>query len=220
MGLNRRDWLRMAIAAGLAGEMAETHPAPRLGPAAFTIGHHRTEDHADRTARPADPGGQWLSWPVLSAQRRRVENRRRHCRDRRNTRRSRCDQGAGSGKPVGRWPERLRAIASLPAGAPGEKHGVHTRRSSMACLDACGRATGRRLCELLGGPVRDPVEFAAYLFYRYAADHPVILADPRLVDSAARGDRALDHWGEVRTPEAMAAMAAKFRDRGASGCSS
>src|SRR5262249_23584378 len=31
----------------------------------------------------------------------------------------------------------------------------------LACLDACGRATGRRLCELLGGPVRDPVPFAA-----------------------------------------------------------
>ena len=83
----------------------------------------------------------------------------------------------------------------------------------LACLDACGRATGRRLCELVGGPVRDPVEFAAYLFYRYAADHPVILADPHLVDSRGRGDRALDSWGEVRTPEAMAAMAARFRDR-------
>ena len=43
-------------------------------------------------------------------------------------------------------------------------------------------ATGRRFCELVGGPVRDPVEFAAYLFFRYAADHPVILSDPRLVD--------------------------------------
>ena len=83
----------------------------------------------------------------------------------------------------------------------------------LACLDACGRATGRRLCELVGGPVRDPVEFAAYLFYRYAADHPVILSDPHVVDSRGRGDRALDSWGEVRTPEAMAAMAARFRDR-------
>ena len=56
----------------------------------------------------------------------------------------------------------------------------------LACLDACGRATGRRLCELVGGPVRDPVEFAAYLFYRYAADHPVVLSDPHLVDSRGR----------------------------------
>jgi glucarate dehydratase len=83
----------------------------------------------------------------------------------------------------------------------------------LACLDACGRATGRRLCEMIGGPVRDPVEFAAYLFYRYAADHPVILADPHLADARGRGDRALDAWGEVRSPAAMAAMAARFRDR-------
>jgi glucarate dehydratase len=80
----------------------------------------------------------------------------------------------------------------------------------MACLDASGKATGRRLTELIGGPVRDPVEFAAYLFYRYAADHPTVLADPHLV--GARG-RALDAWGEVRTPGAMAEMADTFRRR-------
>jgi glucarate dehydratase len=83
----------------------------------------------------------------------------------------------------------------------------------MACLDACGKATGRRVCELLGGPARDPVEFAAYLFYRYAADHPVVLADPHLVDSRGKGDRARDDWGEVRSPETMAAMADAWRKR-------
>jgi len=83
----------------------------------------------------------------------------------------------------------------------------------MACLDAVGKATGRRVCELLGGPVRDPVEFAAYLFYRYAADHPVVLADPHLVDSRGTQGRALDAWGEVRTPAAMAAMADAWRKR-------
>jgi glucarate dehydratase len=81
----------------------------------------------------------------------------------------------------------------------------------LACLDACGRATNRRLCELLGGPVRDDVEFAAYLFYRYAADHPRLLADRRMVDRRGRGALALDDWGEVRTPEAMARMAARFQ---------
>jgi len=81
----------------------------------------------------------------------------------------------------------------------------------LACLDACGKATRRRLCELLGGPVREDVEFSAYLFYRYAADHPKLLADPRIVDSRGRGDKALDAWGEVRTPAAMAEMAEKFR---------
>jgi glucarate dehydratase len=83
----------------------------------------------------------------------------------------------------------------------------------LACLDACGRATGRRLCELLGGPVRDEVEFAAYLFYRYAADHPKLLADRRLVDRRGRGKQALDDWGEVRTPEAMVRQAERFRRR-------
>jgi len=81
----------------------------------------------------------------------------------------------------------------------------------LACLDACGRAAGRRLCEMLGGPVREEVEFAAYLFYRYAADHPKLLADPRLVDARGRGEEALDDWGEVRTPEAMAGLAERFR---------
>lgn len=81
----------------------------------------------------------------------------------------------------------------------------------LACLDACGKATGRRLCELLGGPVREEVEFAAYLFYRYAADHPKLLTDSRIADKRGRGDRALDDWGEVRTPEAMVKMVERFR---------
>ena len=84
----------------------------------------------------------------------------------------------------------------------------------MACLDACGKATGRRLCELLGGPVRDPVEFAAYLFYRYPADHPVVMADPRMIASDPRkSGRVLDKWGEVRSPGSMAEMADEFRRR-------
>src|SRR6185503_15515942 len=70
----------------------------------------------------------------------------------------------------------------------------------VACLDAIGKATGLRLCDLLGGPVREDPEFAAYLFFRYAADNPVLLADKRVVDSRGKGDNALDQWGEVRTP--------------------
>ncbi|MDR3634100.1 MAG: enolase C-terminal domain-like protein [Isosphaeraceae bacterium] len=93
-------------------------------------------------------------------------------------------------------------FAASPAGYAGIE---------LACLDACGRATGRRLCELLGGPARDPVEFSAYLFYRYAADHPAVLADERIKDGRGRGAKALDDWGEVRSPETMAAMAERFR---------
>src|SRR5262245_41235721 len=80
----------------------------------------------------------------------------------------------------------------------------------LACLDACGKATGRRLCELLGGPVRDRVEFAAYLFYRFAADHPKLLADPRIADGRGRGEKGLDDWGEVRSPKAMVETTRRF----------
>jgi glucarate dehydratase len=83
----------------------------------------------------------------------------------------------------------------------------------LACLDAAGQAVGKPLCELLGGPVRSEVEFAAYLFYRFAADHKAALTDPRLKDDRGSGSLALDDWGEVRTPAAMADMAAGFRQQ-------
>jgi glucarate dehydratase len=69
------------------------------------------------------------------------------------------------------------------------------------------------LCELWGGPVREDPEFAAYLFFRYAADDPRLLADPRIVDDRGKGEKALDRWGEVRTPEAMAELAWQFHQR-------
>ena len=110
---------------------------------------------------------------------------------------------------VGRDAFAYRGFArELLALSPGCYAGIE-----VACLDAAGKATGRRLCDLLGGPVRPSVEFAAYLFYRYAADHPTLLADPHLVDPRGKGRAALDDWGEVRTPPAMAEMAARFRDR-------
>ncbi len=83
----------------------------------------------------------------------------------------------------------------------------------LACLDVIGRAAGKRLCDLLGGPAREQVEFAGYLFYRYAADHPQVFADKRLIDNRGKGEKALDHWGEVLTPEAMGELAVKFRDK-------
>jgi glucarate dehydratase len=83
----------------------------------------------------------------------------------------------------------------------------------VACLDAIGKATGLRLCELLGGPVREEPEFATYLFFRYATDNPLLLADKRIVDNRGRGDKALDQWGEVRTPEAMADLAWKLHQK-------
>jgi glucarate dehydratase len=83
----------------------------------------------------------------------------------------------------------------------------------LACLDAVGKAAGLSISQLLGGPIRDEVEFGAYLFFRYAADDPRILEDSRIVDARGGGDAALDQWGEVRTAEAMAEMAWQWHER-------
>jgi glucarate dehydratase len=109
---------------------------------------------------------------------------------------------------VGKSPFAYRQFAAIPQIRNAVYSGIE-----LACLDAIGRAKQLRLCELLGGPVREKVEFASYLFFRYAADHAAVFSDPRLVDQRGRGDAALDPWGEVRTPEAMAEMAWKFHEK-------
>lgn len=38
----------------------------------------------------------------------------------------------------------------------------------FACIDIVGKALGIRACDLLGGAVREKVDFASYLFFRYA----------------------------------------------------
>jgi glucarate dehydratase len=38
----------------------------------------------------------------------------------------------------------------------------------IACLDIIGKATGKPVCDVLGGRVRDAVPFSAYLFYKHA----------------------------------------------------
>ncbi len=103
------------------------------------------------------------------------------------------------------------AFAWRAFAAPLLKLGTRTYAGiELACLDAIGRATGLPLSKLLGGPLHDAVEFAAYLFFRYAADDPRVLDDARIVDSRGKGDAALDRWGEVRTPDAMADLAEKW----------
>lgn len=40
----------------------------------------------------------------------------------------------------------------------------------MACMDLAGKQLGMRACDFLGGALREQVDFAAYLFYRYEHD--------------------------------------------------
>ncbi|MDF3290380.1 enolase C-terminal domain-like protein [Streptomyces silvisoli] len=71
----------------------------------------------------------------------------------------------------------------------------------VACLDALGKALGVPVHALLGGKVRDRVEYSAYLFYRWA-EHPVSGAP-------------LDDWGAALDPEGIVAQARRFvRDFG------
>jgi glucarate dehydratase len=62
----------------------------------------------------------------------------------------------------------------------------------FACLDICGKALGVPVHDLLGGKLRDRVEFASYLFFTY----PVA------------GRQAID----VRTPEQLVAEASRLKE--------
>jgi glucarate dehydratase len=58
-------------------------------------------------------------------------------------------------------------------GAPSVAKTVASTLSAfeVAFFDAQGRALGRRVCDLLGGAVREAVPFSGYLFYKWAG-HP------------------------------------------------
>src|SRR6478752_8477718 len=63
----------------------------------------------------------------------------------------------------------------------------------FACLDLIGQKLGVPVSDLLGGKVRDEIEFASYLFFRYP--------------NPETGE------GEVRTPEQLVAHAAELKAR-------
>ncbi|GAA1754312.1 glucarate dehydratase family protein [Streptomonospora arabica] len=67
----------------------------------------------------------------------------------------------------------------------------------VACLDAWGRILGVPVHALLGGRVRDRVDYSAYLFYKWAA-HPG--AGP-------------DEWGGALDPQGVVEQARLFADR-------
>jgi glucarate dehydratase len=68
----------------------------------------------------------------------------------------------------------------------------------VACLDALGKSLGLPVHTLLGGKVRDHVDYSAYLFYRLAA-HPQGQGEP-------------DDWGAALDPQGVVAQARRFAD--------
>jgi len=88
---------------------------------------------------------------------------------------------------VGADPWRLERLRLLVGGPPRVFAAIET-----ACLDLIGKASGRSVAELLGGPVRRRVPFAAYLFYKEAGE---------------------DDWGPALTPEQLVRQAERFHER-------
>ncbi|MFI0542452.1 glucarate dehydratase family protein [Streptomyces sp. WSLK1-3] len=70
----------------------------------------------------------------------------------------------------------------------------------VACLDALGKALGLPVHALLGGKVRDAVEYSAYLFYKWAA-HPEGVASEK------------DDWGAALDPAGVVEQARLFTQR-------
>ncbi|MGV9281683.1 glucarate dehydratase family protein [Streptomyces sp. NPDC003730] len=70
----------------------------------------------------------------------------------------------------------------------------------VACLDALGKALGLPVHALLGGKVRDAVEYSAYLFYKWAG-HPEGVAGEK------------DDWGAALDPAGVVEQARTFTER-------
>jgi len=90
----------------------------------------------------------------------------------------------------------------------------------VACLDILGQALGQPVYNLLGGKLRDPIEFAAYLFYHLdCGQYGECLSPEAMVTQARRlvdtyGFRALKLKGGVLPPdeeiETIRALRAEF----------
>ncbi|MQA09501.1 MAG: glucarate dehydratase [Pseudonocardiaceae bacterium] len=90
-----------------------------------------------------------------------------------------------------------------PAGLRGSRTNEKRLRSvvsafEVASLDALGKTLGLPVHALLGGKVRDRVEYSGYLFYRWA-EHPT--------DDAPRDD-----WGAALDPDGVVRQAQRFSD--------
>ncbi|MBX3014269.1 MAG: hypothetical protein KF832_22290 [Caldilineaceae bacterium] len=84
---------------------------------------------------------------------------------------------------------------------------VHVNSAiEVALFDIMGKATGRPVCDLLGGRARERAEFSAYLFYKYEGAGGALGfgTDPNATGwAAARQKAALDPAGVVAQAQAM-----------------
>lgn len=82
---------------------------------------------------------------------------------------------------------------------PVRKPGMTVPRTfspiEVAAFDLSGKSLGLRVVDLLGGPVRDEVQFSAYLFYKHAGG------------GGEGDDLRADEYGEAMSPEQVTAQA-------------
>jgi glucarate dehydratase len=110
-------------------------------------------------------------------------------------------EGLGEGPGGGLYVQELKAAAKHVVGA--DPYHLEALRVligrprvfstiEVACLDLIGKATGRSVTDLLGGPARRKIPFSAYLFYKEEGD---------------------DAWGRAVTPEELVRQAEMFAER-------
>ncbi|MGH9628466.1 MAG: enolase C-terminal domain-like protein [Bryobacteraceae bacterium] len=76
----------------------------------------------------------------------------------------------------------------VPGENPLDRHARTYAAIEIACLDLIGKATGKPLCDVVGGRVRDEVAFSAYLFYKHGGG------------GGLGDDRREDEYGECLDP--------------------
>jgi glucarate dehydratase len=81
-----------------------------------------------------------------------------------------------------------------PLDAPARTYAAY----EVACLDVIGKATGKPLCDVVGGRVRDTVPFSAYLFYKHAGG------------GGLGGDERPDEYGECLDPASIVRQCREF----------
>ena len=98
-----------------------------------------------------------------------------------------------------------------PAGLRGARNDEKLIRSvfsgyEVASLDALGKVLELPVHALLGGKIRDRVEYSAYLFYRWA-EHPLPQPD------GTPADLPRDSWGAALDPDGVVRQARWFFDQ-------
>ena len=103
--------------------------------------------------------------------------------------------------------------AGARGGQPWDKRRmVHVYSAvEVACYDIMGKATGRPVCDLLGGRVRDAVPFSAYLFYKMEGAGGALEFD---IDPAATGWEAARQAPALDPAEVVAQARAMCREFG------